>query len=120
VKPHPYLPVEERLARLFPRGGAPEIVHRPVGELLVPGVVVWASNSTTVVLEAALRGLPVMAQAAENDFDLCPLQGVPGLARIRTSADLSRALSSLVPLALPHGYLAFDSALPRWRELLDL
>jgi surface carbohydrate biosynthesis protein (TIGR04326 family) len=78
VKPHPYLPVEERLARLFPRGGAPEVVHRPLGELLASNAVVWASNSTTAALDAALRGLPVLVQAAEDDFDLCPLQGVPG------------------------------------------
>jgi surface carbohydrate biosynthesis protein (TIGR04326 family) len=120
VKPHPYLPVEERLARLFPRGGTPEIVHRPVGELLVPGAVVWASNSTTVALEAALRGLPLMVQASENDFDLCSLHDVPGLARIRTSTDLARALASLSPATLPREYLALDPALPRWRELLDL
>jgi surface carbohydrate biosynthesis protein (TIGR04326 family) len=120
VKPHPYLPVEERLARLFPHGGAPEIVHRPVAELLVPGTIVWASNSTTAALEAALRGLPVMVQAAENDFDLCPLQGVPGLARIRTCADLALALPSVFCLPLPREYLALDPALPRWRKLLDL
>jgi len=67
-----------------------------------------------------LRGLPVMVQAAENDFDLCPLQDVPGLARIRTSADLARALASASCPRLPQGYLALDPALPRWRKLLDL
>jgi surface carbohydrate biosynthesis protein (TIGR04326 family) len=120
IKPHPYLPVGERLARLFPQGGAPEIVDRPVGELLVPGTLVWASNSTTAALEAALRGLFVMVQAAENDFDLCPLQGVPGLVRIRTGTDLARALASVSCPALPREYLALAPALPRWRALLDL
>jgi surface carbohydrate biosynthesis protein (TIGR04326 family) len=120
IKAHPYLPVQERLARFFPNGGAPEIVNHPIEELLVPGVFVWTSNSTTVALEAALRGLPVMAQAAKNDFDLCPLQGVPALARIRTSADLARALTSVSCFALPQDYLALDPALPRWRMLLGL
>jgi surface carbohydrate biosynthesis protein (TIGR04326 family) len=120
IKPHPYLPVKERLARLFPQGCAPEILDRPLGDLLVPGTIVWASNSTTAALEAALRALPVMAQAAENDFDLCPLQGVPGLVRIRTSADVARALASAAYLTLPQEYLALDPALPRWRKLLDL
>ena len=120
IKPHPYLPVEERLARLFPQGGAPEIVDRPVGELLVPGTFVWASNSTTAALEAAMRGLPVMVQAAENDFDLCPLQDLPGLVRICNSADVARALASATCLKLPKAYLALDPALPRWRKLLGL
>ena len=120
IKPHPYLSVEARIARLFPQGGAPEIIDRPVGELLVPGTVVWASNSTTASLEAALRGLPVMVQAAENDFDLCPLQDLPGLAHIRDSADLARALASPSCLKLPQAYLALDPALPRWRKRLGL
>ena len=120
IKPHPYLPVEDRLVRLFPQGGAPEIVDRPVGELLVPGTFVWASNSTTVALEAALRGLPVMVQTAENDFDLCPLQDLPGLVRICNSADLARVLASTFCLKLPQAYLAIDPGLPRWRKLLDL
>ena len=120
VKAHPYLPVEERLARLFPQGGAPEIVTRPLGDLLAPGALIWAANSTTAALEAAWRGLPVMVQAAENDFDLCPLQGVPGLVRIRTEADLARALASPSCPRLPQDYLALDPLLPRWRTLLDL
>jgi surface carbohydrate biosynthesis protein (TIGR04326 family) len=120
VKPHPYLAVEERLARLFPQGGAPEILDRPLEELLVPGVVVWASNSTTAALEAALRALPVMVQAAENDFDLCPLQNMSGLVRIRSGTDVERALALASCLTLPPDYLALDPALPRWRELLDL
>jgi surface carbohydrate biosynthesis protein (TIGR04326 family) len=120
IKPHPYLPVEERLARLFPQGGAPEILDRPLEELLAPGTIVWASNSTTAALEAALRGLPVVVQAAENDFDLCPLQGISGLVRIRNGADVARALASVTRLTLPGEYLALDPALPRWRKLLDL
>ena len=61
-----------------------------------------------------------MAQAAENDFDLCPLQSVPGLARIRSVADLARILASVSSLALQRDYLLLDPALPRWRKLLDL
>lgn len=78
VKPHPYLPVVERLKNLYGGAEPPCVVDGPIGNFLTPGTVVWASNSTTVALEAAFRKLPVLVQAAEDDVDLCPLQGLPG------------------------------------------
>ena len=54
-------------------------IHEPGGgiaEHLVPGVLVWASNSTTAVLDAAMRGLAVMVMRPVGDFDLCPMQDV--------------------------------------------
>ena len=77
VKPHPYLPVVERLKNLYGGAEPPSVVDGPIGNFLTPGTVVWASNSTTVALEAAFRKLPVLVQAAEDDVDLCPLQGPP-------------------------------------------
>lgn len=123
VKPHPYVPVQERLGRLFPEGGAlaaPPVADGPIGNFLTPGTVVWASNSTTVALEAAYKALPVLVQAAENDVNLCPLQGLPGVVEIRTAADVAAALSDPKAPALPPDYLALDPALPRWREVLKL
>ena len=120
VKAHPYLDVRERLHRLFPQGGGPELVTGSMDEWLKPGTLVWASNSTSVALEAALRGLPLMVQLAENDFDLCPLQALPDLVRIRNCLDLQRALAAPSTPRLPRDYLALDSALPRWRALLGL
>lgn len=120
VKPHPNLPVQGRLAALFPQGGAPEVVNTPVPELLVPGTVVWAANSTTVALEAAYKGLPLVVQAAVDDFDMCPLAGVPGVVFVRDAADLGAALTAPRTPDLAPGFLALDRALPRWRALLGL
>lgn len=121
VKPHPYLPVSERLQLLLGgRAGEVRVLEGPIGPQLAPGVLVWASNSTTVALEAALKGLPVMVMLPANDFDLCPLQDVPGLPRTGTLEDVKAALAAAAPLALPPGYLDLDLALPRWRHLLNL
>ena len=89
----------------------------PIGNFLTPGTVVWASNSTTVALEAAFRKLPVLVQAAEDDVDLCPLPGLPGVVNVRTVSDVAAA-----PKApdLPPDYLALDLELPRWKERLGL
>lgn len=134
VKPHPYLPVGERLRRLFSADSGesrpasqtparpapvPRTVEGPIGDFLLPGVVVWASNSTTVALEAAYRGLPVLVQAAENDVNLCPLQNMPGVVSVRSVKDVAAALAAPRAPDLPPDYLALDPALPRWRVLIE-
>ena len=88
----------------------------PIATHLVPGTVVWSSASTTVVLEAALKKLPVMVMLPSDGFDLCPLQDVPGLLRTGSLDDVKRA----APPALPDDYLELQPELPRWRALLEL
>ena len=92
----------------------------PIAEQLRPGVTVWASNSTTAALEAALKGLPVMVMLPSDDFDLCPLQDVPELPRTGDLEDVRLALATAAPLDLPPDYLDLNPELPRWRQLLDL
>jgi len=121
VKPHPYLPVQERLnALLGRRASAVRVVDGPIADQLVPGVVVWASNSTTVTLEAAIKGLPVIAMLPTDDFDLCPLQDVDSLPRTGGVDDVARALQTAAPLRLAPAYLDLDVDLPKWKTLLHL
>lgn len=121
VKPHPYLAVEADLRHeLGARAGCLRFAEGPVATLLVPGTVVWSSASTTVVLEAALKKLPVMVMLPSDGFDLCPLQDVPGLLRTGNLDDVRRALACAAPPALPDDYLELQPGLPRWRALLEL
>ena len=121
VKPHPYLAVEADLRHeLGARAGCLRFAEGPVATLLVPGTVVWSSASTTVVLEAALKKLPVMVMLPSDGFDLCPLQDVPGLLRTGSLDDVRRALACAAPPALPDDYLELQPGLPRWRALLEL
>jgi surface carbohydrate biosynthesis protein (TIGR04326 family) len=119
VKPHPYLPVRPYLQNLLGARAAeiPE-VDGAMAEHLLPGVLVWASNSTSAALDAAIMGLPVMVMPPAGDFDLCPLQDVPGLTRTANLEDIRRALVDAAPLSLPPDYLELNPALPLWRELL--
>lgn len=119
VKPHPYYSVREWV------DGRPEkqkkrirILAGPLSEILKPGVLVWASNSTTASLEAVLKGLPVIVMSPNNDFDLCPIQNLPNLPRAATLDDLKKGLKLTRPLDLPPGYLDLDPHLDAWRELL--
>ena len=121
VKPHPYLPVQERLKALLGRRAQDvQVVDGPIADQLAPGVVVWASNSTTVALEAAIKGLPVVAMLPTDDFDLCPLQDVASLPRTGSVDDVASALQTAAPLHLPPEYLDLNVDLPRWEKLLHL
>lgn len=121
LKPHPYLAVDSWLQTLKPelRNGI-QLSARPLPELLERGPCVWASNSTTAALEAAYMGLPLMVMAAKNDFDLCPIQDIPGLMRTATLEDVKGALENMEPLAVPPGYLDLDPDLKAWKKLLTL
>ncbi len=119
IKPHPHLPVDALLAGLFPHGGAPAVCREPVNSLLKPGCILWASNSTTVALEAAISGLPVMVQAAHGDFDLSPAQGLPNVVTVYSLEDIENFLKDPKPAYVAPGYFALDADLPRWREFLQ-
>lgn len=121
IKPHPYLQVAGIVRELL--GADAErvsISDAPLALALAPGVTVWTSNSTTAALEAALKGLPLMVMVPKGDFDLCPIQDVPGLARTATPDDVRRHLAAPVVPLLPEEYLDLEPGLPRWRKLLGL
>ncbi len=121
VKPHPYLPVTDRLRTLLgDRAGELRLSMEPMAAALAEAPVVWASNSTTAALEAAICGLPVIVMPPHHDFDLCPLQDVPGLVRTATVEDVRRAMKHPYPLDMDPDYLCLDPGLARWKCLLGL
>lgn len=120
IKPHPYLSVTDMLQELLgDKASAVSVVDGKIQDQLLPGTQVWASNSTTVALEATLRGLPVMVMWPDDNFDLCPLQDVEGLQRTGSLDEVRAALADPHVVQLPDKYLELDRALPRWRHLLE-
>lgn len=121
LKPHPYLPTNDWLNDQSREvSNKVKIAEGPISSVLTPGTLVWASNSTTVSLEAAINGLPVMVMPPDNDFDLCPIQDVTGLVRTSTLADVEHGINSAKPLDLPVDYLDLDISLNKWKKLLNL
>lgn len=121
LKPHPYGPVQWWLDKMpFEDRAKISLSHAPLASEFTQGTTVWACNSTSASLEAALLGLPLMVMAPAGDFDLCPIQNVPGLRRTANLADLNSALRNPQPVHIPDGYLDLDPQLPAWRELLGL
>lgn len=120
IKPHPYLPVEGMLEACLGSAPKPGVTNTPLPEMLASHPMVWASNSTTAVLEAALMGLPVLVMRPVGDFDLCPLQDIAELARTSDVESVRKALADPKPLAVASDYLCLEKDLPRWRALLGL
>ena len=121
LKAHPYLPAAELLQH-FPGPWSKDVrvADGPIAPLLRPGVLVWASNSTTAALEAAIKGLAVMVMQPTGDFDLCPMQDIPGLVRTATLDDVRQGLTQAQPPNITADYLNLDTRLSAWRQLLGL
>lgn len=121
IKPHPYLSVADWVEALPPeqRRGV-RITDEPITMALRPGIGVWASNSTTAALEAALKGLPLLVMLPHGDFDLCPIQDIPGLLRTGTLENVAHGLKNMRPLKIPPYYLDLDKKLTAWKKLLGL
>ncbi|MBO4334742.1 MAG: hypothetical protein J5846_02765 [Desulfovibrio sp.] len=116
IKPHPYLD---------PRPFLPKdlLAKISIGSLPLPNywqknILVWASNSTTAVLEAAMLGLPVACMQSGRDFDLSPIQNIPGLVRTASLADVKTMLATAAPLNIDEDYLCLDPLLSRTAHLL--
>ena len=121
LKAHPYLPAAELLQH-FPGDWSKtiQVADGPIAPLLKPGILVWAANSTTAALEAAIKGLAVMVMQPSGDFDLCPMQDIPELVRTATVEDVRLGLATAKPLNIDKDYLKLDTTLVAWRSLLQL
>jgi surface carbohydrate biosynthesis protein (TIGR04326 family) len=117
VKPHPFCPVEP-----LPRGGkstAPwEIVDEAIGPLLAKADAAFVANSTSAVVEALYLGVPTAVCAPEDDMNLSPAFGWPGVPMVSTAAGLAAFLRAPTAAPWPADYWIVEEALPRWRKLL--
>ena len=117
IKAHPYLAVDPWLPDTLKKRVT--IADQALPNYLTSGVLVWASNSTTAALEAAIQGLAVAVMRPTHDFDLSPIQDIPGLVRTATLEDVKTMLASARPCVIPKDYLLLDDSLSRWRALLQ-
>ena len=119
LKAHPGLPLTPFLERYFPKNTEFEIATKPISELLLPNVVVYAGNSTTVSVEASYLSVPVLVQEAVDDFSLSPLANVKGAVFVRTARDLLRELESPAPVKFPKDFFYLDPMLAKWKQVLN-
>ena len=118
IKPHPDLPIEKILREIKP-GFKYEVVNQSLSELRSQTDVVYCANSTTVCVEAAWLGFPVIISSPINAMNLNPLFGFPGLNFISNPEMLSKELQNPVPVNIPEEYFYLDEDLTRWKKLIQ-
>ncbi len=117
IKPHPYCPVNEIMARLAPSFQF-TVEQLPVSDLIDRADVVYGANSTSATLEAVYMGMPVIIAGAGDAMNLNPLVGSKGLHYAVTPALLAAQLEA--PCRLDTGSRMFNLSphLTGWRDLL--
>ncbi len=120
IKPHPAFPVEDYLVKYFEKQETPEINTSPLIELLTPGTMVYAGNSTTVAVEAAYQGLPLAIQEAIDDFNISPMGCIEGIQFIKTAEELLQVVQNPPVTNIPPDFFYLNDELPLWQELFDL
>lgn len=108
-KPHPLYKLES------PRC---ETVDGPLDRLLPDYRAAVTGNSTSAAVDALEAGLPVFVEYHGRELNLSPLRGESGARFFGNAAELTEGLRAAVPAE--GGFFHLDSALPRWRKLLQL
>ncbi len=119
VKAHPFMPADGALAACGLTDRV-TVTDNPLIQLWDRVTVVFASNSTTSAVEAALYGLPVIIHVDEDGLNLSPIWHQEGIAFADTPESLEAALRT-PPDA--HGvmedFFYLDKELPGWRAVLE-
>lgn len=115
-KPHPACPV-------MPKAGSPikpSDSHATLSDLVDNCDVVVAGNTTSAVLDAYYRRIPIIQLADGNQLNLSPLKGLNYAAYVCSAAELKNKLIGLhgAGESAAETYFYLEPDLPRWRELL--
>jgi len=100
------------------------VVNAPLGKIIQNYDIAYASNTTSAVLDAYLAGLSVVVMLDQDELNMCPLRGQPGVQFVSSPAELAAALENAIQedkkIASKEDFFFLDPELPRWKELLGL
>lgn len=117
VKPHPSIPVNDMMSEKsfqIPY----TIVNTKLPELWPDTDMVYTSNSTSVSLEAAYLGFPVIITGATDNLNINPLFGTGYANFIHTADELaSELLKEHNEVKRIDYFFSLDHGLPAWKSL---
>jgi surface carbohydrate biosynthesis protein (TIGR04326 family) len=100
------------------------VVTDPLPTILRDFDVAYASNMTSAAVDAYLMGVPVIVMLDETELNFSPLRDRTGARFAGTPRELAEALERGGPAVARDAevgdFFFLDSALPRWRRLLDI
>jgi surface carbohydrate biosynthesis protein (TIGR04326 family) len=120
IKPHPAsMGFDENFPRL-----SLKIVTDPLGEIMKNYDIAYCANNTSAAVDAYLAGLPVVVMLNDNELNMSPLMGYPGVNFVGTPPELARAFTVTRKneggVCSLRDFFFLDPKLPRWKTLLGL
>jgi surface carbohydrate biosynthesis protein (TIGR04326 family) len=118
VRPHPACPVD--LASLtqidFKVSDASMIESFNTCNVVVTG------GSTSAAVDAYCSGLQVIQVLLPQQFNMCPLRGLPGVTYVRSAQKLKQVIDEFMFASYTDrkAYFNLDDRLPSWKKILDL
>lgn len=117
IKPHPALPVDNMVKYAGFRI-AHSIVSTGLNNLWESAHVVYAANSTSVSIEAAYLGIPLIITGASDNLNINPLFGSEEADFVNTAEQLVQKLIKITKNTKPiRNFLELDPGLPRWHQI---
>lgn len=117
IKPHPLIPVENMVEKANFQT-LNKIVYQPLSKLWGDAHVVYTSNSTSVSLEAAYHGIPVIIVGASGNLNINALFGTEDVEFIHTVDELCKKLSLFPAEVKPKkDFFELNPALSKWADL---
>lgn len=117
VRAHPFSPIAA-LIEAVPFDRRPRIATEPLEQLLEEVDVVFSASGTSVSVEVAWLGLPLILLGVVDSVNVSPLRSIPGAEFVLTPAELTLQLQNPSRVPIDETYFMFDSELARWRTLL--
>lgn len=118
-KPHPAFPIDDFLKKYNPPFSY-SISTESMDSLWPCIDVVYCPNPSSIGVETAWLGVPVIIPSSVNALNLNPLYGLPGLKVVTNSDMLVEKLNNPSLLSIPKDYFFFDPDLIRWKKFLEL
>jgi len=83
---------------------------------------VLTGGSTSAAVDAYCSGIRVIQVLSPDQFNMCPLRGLPGVAYVRSAVKLQQVIDELMLASCVDrfAYFNLDDRIPRWKEILEL
>lgn len=117
IKPHPFCPVDKMIKKMA-LDDFVSIINKPLREILPDFDLVYCSNFTNAILEAAQVRLTICVHRPDSELNLSPLRGSPTVLFVANVSQLESAFACSEKTTLINNYFFYDSTLPRWRAFL--
>ncbi len=117
IKPHPAFPLNDFLKN-YDLPFSYTLSNESLDSLWPSVDVVYCPNPSSICVEAAWLGVPVIIPSSVNALNLNPLYGLPRLKEVKNSAMLVEKLSNPSLVSIPKDYFFFDQDLTRWKKFL--